>query len=43
MLKIGDQAPEFTLLNQNEEQISLSDYTNQKVVIWFFPKASTPG
>ena len=43
MLKIGDQGPEFTLLNQNEEQVSLSDYPNKKVVIWFFPKASTPG
>jgi len=43
MLKVGDQAPEFTLLNQDENQISLSDYSNQKVVIWFFPKASTPG
>ena len=43
MLKVGDQAPEFTLLNQDENQISLSDYSNQKVVIWFFLKASTPG
>jgi len=43
MLKVGDKVPEFTLLNQDEKQISLSDYKNQKVVIWFFPKASTPG
>ena len=43
MLKVGDQAPSFTLLNHNEELISLSDYMEQKVVIWFFPKANTPG
>ena len=43
MLKVGDQSPGFTLLNHNEELISLSDYIQQKVVIWFFPKANTPG
>ena len=43
MLKVGDQSPGFTLLNHNEELISLSDYLQQKVVIWFFPKANTPG
>ena len=43
MLKIGDKAPQFTLLDQDENKVSLSDYSNQKVVIWFFPKASTPG
>ena len=43
MLKVGDKAPQFTLVNQDENQVSLSDYSNQKVVIWFFPKASTPG
>ena len=43
MLNVGDKAPEFTLQNQNGESVSLSDYKNQEVVIWFFPKASTPG
>ena len=43
MLKVGDKAPQFMLLDQDENQVSLSDYSNQKVVIWFFPKASTPG
>ena len=43
MLNIGDKAPEFTLLNHNQDTISLSDYINQKVIIWFFPKANTPG
>ena len=43
MLKIGDKAPDFTLPNQDEDSISLSDFQNRKVVLWFYPKASTPG
>ena len=43
MLKAGDKAPEFTLLNQDGESVSLSDYRGKKVLVWFFPKASTPG
>ena len=43
MLNVGDQAPQFTLQNQDGEKVSLSDYKNQEVIIWFFPKASTPG
>ena len=43
MLKIGTQAPNFTVVNQHGEDVSLSDYRGQKVFIWFYPKASTPG
>ena len=43
MLKKGDKAPDFTLQNQDGNQVSLSDYKDKKIVIWFFPKASTPG
>ena len=43
MLKVGDKAPDFTLKNQDENSVSLSDYKNKKVVLWFYPKASTPG
>ena len=43
MLKVGDKAPEFTLKNQDENSVSLSDYKNKKVALWFYPKASTPG
>ena len=43
MLNIGDKAPDFTLLDQDENHVSLSDYKGQEIVIWFFPKASTPG
>jgi len=43
LLKVGDKAPDFTLQNQDENSVSLSDYKNKKIVLWFYPKASTPG
>ena len=43
MLKVGDKAPDFTLMDGNENPISLNDYKGKKVILWFFPKASTPG
>ncbi len=42
--KIGNLAPAFTLLNQNEEKVSLKDFKGKKnVVLYFYPKAMTPG
>ena len=43
LLNIGDKAPNFSLPDSNGKIVSLSDYKNQSLVIWFFPKASTPG
>ena len=43
MLKIGQNAPEFSLPNQDDVTISLKDFKGQKLLIWFFPKASTSG
>ena len=43
LLKVGDKAPEFSLLNQDEELISSKKLEGQKYVLWFYPKASTPG
>mgnify|MGYP001158074424 FL=1 len=43
MLSIGDKAPGFTLPNQDGENVSLNDFSGKKVVLWFFPKASTSG
>ena len=43
MLNIGDKAPDFTLPDQNGDNVSLKNYSGRKVVLWFFPKASTPG
>ena len=41
--KIGQKAPEFSLENQNGEKVSLQDYQGKVVVLYFYPKASTPG
>ena len=43
MLEIGNKAPGFTLTADDGRQGSLSDYLGQKVVIYFYPKANTPG
>jgi|TARA_B100001250_G_C19513304_1_gene662687 peroxiredoxin Q/BCP len=43
MLNVGDKAPDFSLSDQNGENVSLKNFTGKKVVLWFFPKASTPG
>ena len=43
MLNVGDNAPSFTLKDQDGNDVSLSDFTGQKVLVWFYPKASTPG
>ena len=42
-LKIGDKAPEFNLLNQNGDSVSLKSLAGQRFLIWFYPKANTPG
>ena len=43
MLSEGDQAPSFTLQNQDGVAVSLSDYADKNVIFWFYPRASTPG
>lgn len=43
MLDVGDEAPEFTLDNQDGEPVSLSDYLGQPVVVYFYPRADTEG
>ncbi len=43
MLKTGDKAPNFTLNDKNGHQVSLSDFTGKKVVLYFYPKDNTPG
>jgi peroxiredoxin len=40
-IKIGDQAPEFTLFSSDLKEVSLSDYAGKKVIIHFFPMAFT--
>ena len=43
MLQNGDKAPDFTLPDADNNSVSLTDYSGKKIVLWFFPKASTPG
>ena len=43
MLKRGDRAPAFTLLDQDGTKVKLSDFKGRKVLIYFYPKADTPG
>ena len=43
MLNTGDKAPSFSLKNQDGENVSLEDFKGKKVLLWFYPKASTPG
>ena len=43
MLEIGTKAPDFTLLDQNGENVSLNDFRGKKVILYFYPKDSTPG
>ena len=42
-LKIGDKAPNFSGLDQNGTSHNLADYNGKKLVVFFYPKASTPG
>ena len=43
MLLEGTKAPNFTLDDQDGNSISLSDFVGQNILLWFYPKASTPG
>ena len=43
MLKVGDPAPDFELLSAEEEPVRLSDLQGERVILFFYPKADTPG
>jgi peroxiredoxin Q/BCP len=42
-LKVGDKAPAFSLVADNGASVSLADFEGKKVVLFFYPKADTPG
>ena len=43
MIKVGDQAPAFSIPNQDGNSVSLVDHSGKYVLIWWYPKADTPG
>jgi peroxiredoxin Q/BCP len=43
MLSVGDPAPDFTVKDHTGATRRLSDYRGRFVVLWFYPKADTPG
>ncbi len=43
MLNTGDRAPDFELLDHNGETVRLKDFAGCRVLLWFYPKADTPG
>ncbi len=42
-LKRGDQAPAFSLPDQNGKHVALSEFQGKKLFLYFYPKADTPG
>ena len=42
-LKVNDKAPDFTIPNEQGKNVALKDYAGQNVVLFFYPKADTPG
>jgi len=42
-MQVNDKAPEFALPDENGEDVSLKDFRGKTVVLFFFPKADTPG
>ncbi|QPJ63948.1 MAG: peroxiredoxin [Candidatus Nitrohelix vancouverensis] len=43
MLAVGTQAPDFSVKDHNGNTVNLKDFQGKKVVMWFYPKADTPG
>jgi peroxiredoxin Q/BCP len=43
MLPIGSKAPDFRVKDHRGREVALADFAGRSVVLWFFPKADTPG
>ncbi len=43
MLKVGDKAPDFSLPSDSGAEVGLKDFKGHTLVLFFFPKADTPG
>ena len=42
-LKTGEKAPDFNLEDQNGRKVKLADFKGRKLLLYFYPKADTPG
>jgi len=42
-LEVGKKAPDFTLPDENGERVNLSQFKGKRVIVFFYPKAMTPG
>ena len=42
-LRVGDAAPEFAVTSHTGATVSLKEYAGRKVILWFYPRASTGG
>jgi peroxiredoxin Q/BCP len=42
-MEVSDKAPDFSLSNENGETVRLADFRGKNVVLFFYPKANTPG
>lgn len=42
-LKAGDKVPDFTVSDQDGNAVSLTDYKGKRLIVFFYPKANTPG
>jgi len=42
-LKVGDKVPEFSTVDQDGNAVKLSDYRGKKLIVFFYPRANTPG
>jgi len=42
-MDVKEKAPEFALLDEDGKSVSLKDYRGKNVVVYFFPRANTPG
>ncbi len=43
MLEVGTEAPDFLVNDHNGNRVTLADQRGKKVILWFYPKADTPG
>jgi peroxiredoxin Q/BCP len=42
-MQVNDKAPDFSLANEEDKTVALKDYRGKNVVLFFYPKANTPG